>query len=378
MSQGEITKRQDELSSIRDQIRQYELKIKEQQRTERSTLDLLDSYDRKANLVRKLVRKLRAEEAELQDTIAATREELKSLDAQLEFLKKHYAAYVKSVYIAGRLHDTELLFSSNSINQYYVRNVYLQRFSQQRKRDAERIGNQKDAVSEIEARLEVQLDEERRLIAEKNSEENRLVALAADRKRVLVQVRRDKNTTQREIDRKTRAARELEGVIARLIEAERVKKEREAAQAREKNLPRPPVVIGHFEAKRGKLRWPVSEGAVVAHFGNQIHPRLKTVTQNTGIDIQVKVGTPVTAVAEGEVSTILWYPSYGNILIVNHYGGFRTVYTHLSEILVIEGQKVKEGQQIGESGESLEGPRLHFELWKDREKQNPEAWLAQQ
>jgi murein DD-endopeptidase MepM/ murein hydrolase activator NlpD len=39
---------------------------------------------------------------------------------------------------------------------------------------------------------------------------------------------------------------------------------------------------------------------------------------------------------------------------------------------------VKEGENIGTSGESLDGPRLHFELWKDREKQNPELWLGPQ
>jgi murein DD-endopeptidase MepM/ murein hydrolase activator NlpD len=84
----------------------------------------------------------------------------------------------------------------------------------------------------------------------------------------------------------------------------------------------------------------------------------------------------VTTVADGEVTTIWWLPGYGNLVIVDHYSGFRTVYAHLSEITVSEGQKVKEGEQIGASGEALEGARLHFELWKDREKQNPELWLS--
>jgi murein hydrolase activator len=97
---------------------------------------------------------------------------------------------------------------------------------------------------------------------------------------------------------------------------------------------------------------------------------------NTGIDIQVKAGSTVSTVADGEVSTILWYPSYGNLLIINHHNGYRTVYTHLAEISVTEGQRVKEGERIGTSGEAIDGPRLHFELWKEREKQNPEHWLG--
>jgi len=124
------------------------------------------------------------------------------------------------------------------------------------------------------------------------------------------------------------------------------------------------------------LPWPVSAGAVVAQFGNQIHPVLKTVTENTGIDIAVPVGTPVRTVADGEIAMIHWLPSYGNLIIVTHDGGFHTVYAHLSDIDVVEGEKVKEGSIIAKSGDSFSGSLLHFELWKEKEKQNPELWLA--
>ena len=55
--------------------------------------------------------------------------------------------------------------------------------------------------------------------------------------------------------------------------------------------------------------------------------------------------------------------------------GFRTVYAHLSDISVNEGDVVHEGEHIGKSGEALSGPMLHFEVWKERDKQDPEQWL---
>ena len=82
------------------------------------------------------------------------------------------------------------------------------------------------------------------------------------------------------------------------------------------------------------------------------------------------------AVADGEVSTIWWLPSFGNLVIMNHQNGYRTVYAHLSEIAVNEGDRIRQGEQIGKSGEALAGPLLHFEIWKDREKQDPLQWLA--
>lgn len=374
--QDELRKRQSELENIRKQIQDYEQKIKQHTTKEKATLELLDHYDRKATLVRKLISKLKREEAELQDTIARTRHELALLDGQMKHLKAHYAGYVRSVYKAKRMGDIELLLSANSINQFYVRSYYLRRFTDQRKRDAQKIGTKKADVEQVQYKLQEELSKERRLIAAKGAEEDRLTLLAANRREVLSEIRKDKKTFQREIERQKEAARKMESIIASLIEAERLRKEKRDADVKEGKLPQPPPVVGNIEGRKGRLRWPVSEGVVVAKFGNHVHPRLKTVTMNTGIDIQVKAGSPVTSVADGEVSTVLWYPSYGNLLILNHGNGYRTVYTHLAEISVAEGDRVKEGERIGTSGESIDGPRLHFELWKDREKQNPEHWLA--
>lgn len=368
----ELKKRQAELQSIREQIRQLEAKLEEQQKSEKATLDLLDTYDKKATLVRRLITRLRQAETEYQDGIVATRSEIKKLELRLDFLKTHYARYVASVYKAGQLNDIELLLASRSINQLYVRAEYLRRFSEQRKSDIGKIQANKNQIEEKQAQLQEQLSDQRHLIAEKGAEEDRLVMLVADRRDVLQKIRKDRKNAQRELERRLQSVQELEKLITHLIEQERIKKERAG------KLPQPPAIAGAFESKKGRLRWPVNEGAVVARFGNQRHPTLKTITQNTGIDISVKSGTPVSTVADGEVATIWWLPSYGNIVIVDHYGGYRTVYSHLAEIRVTQGQKVKEGESIGTSGESLDGPRLHFELWKERDKQNPELWLGSQ
>jgi len=374
----DLRKRQAELQSLREQIRTYEQKIKQQQKNEQATLELLDNYDRKATAVHRLIGRLRMQEGDLEQGTESTRDDLRRLGEQLSFLKTHYANYVSSIYKSGRIYDLELLLSSRSINQFYIRAEYLKRFSTQRREDTRRIEAKQGEIENAQAQLEQQLSEQRRLIAEKGAEEDKLEKLVADRRGVLSTIRKDKKSFQREIERKTKAARDLENLIASLIEADRVRKEHEAAEVRAGRLPQPPPTIGTFAARKGKLRWPVSQGAVVAQFGNQVHPTLKTVTQNTGIDIAVQAGTPVTAVADGDVATIWWLPGYGNLVIINHYDGYRTVYAHMTDINVTEGQKVKEGDILGTSGETVDGPRLHFEVWKEREKQNPMLWLSRQ
>jgi murein DD-endopeptidase MepM/ murein hydrolase activator NlpD len=174
-------------------------------------------------------------------------------------------------------------------------------------------------------------------------------------------------------------------MITDLVEKDRVRKEREAAAARERErlaatpTPAPEVEpVGAFASLRGRLRWPVSSGTISSRFGEHEHPVLKTKTQNTGIDIGVRSGSDVSAVADGEVSIVTFVPGFGDVIILNHYNGYRTVYADLSEINVVENQKVNAGKVIGKSGDSLQGSILHFEIWKEREKQNPELWLAKQ
>jgi septal ring factor EnvC (AmiA/AmiB activator) len=375
-TQEEINRRQNELKEIRDQIRDLESKSKQQQANENEVLELLDTYDQKSGLLRKLLRRLHGEARNIQTRIQTTQSTYEELEQQLAFLKDHYAKYVAAVYKAGRASDIDLLLSSGSLNQLLVRNEYLQRFSEQRRRDAKRIVTKRNELGESQARLSRELSEERRLIAEKGAEEDRLASLSAERRLRLEVIRRNKTVLQKQLQRQIEAAKQMEGLITKLVEADRIKKERATTDSRIQKLPTPSTAEGSFERKKGHLRWPVDEGRIVARFGPQKHPTLKTITQNTGIDIAVRQGTTVSAVAPGDVAIISWLPAYGNVIILSHPNGFRTVYSHLGEIEVAEGQSVLEGDPIGKSGESLDGPRLHFELWKDRDKQNPESWLS--
>lgn len=380
----DIAKKTQELEALRKEIQAYEQKLRESEKKERTTLEHLDNLERQSTLIRRLIQKLREQEKQITNDINEAKSSIDEYQKQLEFLKAHYARYVRSVYKNSRVYDLELLFSSNSINQLSIRIQYLKRFSEQRAKDLQSIVEKKTSLERQNERLQEALKAERALLAEKTKEEQTLMRKASQRKSVLSKIRSDKQLFQKELNRKTQAAREIEKMIADLIERERIRKEKEAAAARERERlgatapPPAPEPTGAFEQKRGRLRWPVAGGAIASRFGRQVHPVLKTVTQNTGIDISVSAGTNVVAVADGEVSVLSFIPGFGNVLILNHYNGYRTVYAHLSDIVVTETERVREGQVIAKSGDSPSGTVLHFEIWKDREKQDPELWLAKQ
>jgi septal ring factor EnvC (AmiA/AmiB activator) len=377
--QDEIKKKQTQLQKLRKEIDGYETKIRERGKKEHATLELLDTYDRQAVLLRKLIGKLHDQELLLQRDIEITRESIGGLNGRLSYLKQHYAKYVAAIYRSGRTYDLELLLSAKSLNQMLIRSEYLRQFSDQRKKDLSAISTRRNDLQRQNDLLHDQLAEQRKLIADKAEESGKLAAKMKKRKSMLTEIRRDKKNYQKEIARKTQAAKEIEQLISKLMEADRKKRELAEKKAKEGNAKapvRPPVTRGGaFGSRRGTLRWPVEQGRVVARFGTQQNPVLKTVTKNTGIDIALPAGSPVASVAPGEVSTIWWLPSFGNLVIVTHSDGYRSVYAHMSEIFVNEGDAVSEGRTIGKSGEALSGPMLHFEIWKDRDNQDPEQWL---
>lgn len=134
--------------------------------------------------------------------------------------------------------------------------------------------------------------------------------------------------------------------------------------------------LSPFSALRGELPKPV-EGTLALGFGEHLHPRFKTKTLHSGLLIAAEGGASVQAVAEGRVVFAEPYQSYGPMVILDHGGGYFSLYTHLRAFLVSKGQVVKAGEQVGSVGETLDGSRLGFEIRQQASPQDPQKWLKQ-
>lgn len=114
--------------------------------------------------------------------------------------------------------------------------------------------------------------------------------------------------------------------------------------------------------------------AGVGGYGWRIDPIYRTRAMHTGMDFPSKTGRPVYATGNGVIENVesnFW--GYGNIVLINHGFGYKTMYAHLSEFKSKIGQKVKRGEVvglIGSTGKST-APHLHYEVIKNGEKVNP-------
>jgi len=133
-----------------------------------------------------------------------------------------------------------------------------------------------------------------------------------------------------------------------------------------------PIGFAPTAARDGtSFQWPVPGGAVTSPFGK------RDSGHHDGIDVQAPIGTAVRAARDGEVLYSGSLRGYGNLVIVDHGGGFATIYAHNQRNLVRVGARVRTGQTIallGATGQ-VSGPHLHFEVRKQNVARDPLLFL---
>ena len=122
-----------------------------------------------------------------------------------------------------------------------------------------------------------------------------------------------------------------------------------------------------------------STGPVTSSYGWRTHPIRRSKSFHSGTDFGGSIGDIIVSSRAGDVAFAGWYNNvYGNVVILNHGGGYQTFYAHMSRVAVSTGQVVDQGQKIGYMGSTglSTGAHLHFEVRKDGSTLNPLNFLS--
>lgn len=394
---AQIDSRTEELNKLKDEISRLENELAQKNKKEKKTLEDLNNISKQNFLVNKLLTNLRREEEQKKIEINTSISNISAIENEIDQLQKNYAKYVKATYKNGTHTELETILDANSFQQAVVRLEYLKRFSNSREKDLVKLEANKKNLLIAKTKLEAEKKEKELLTQQKEAEEKSLSKKLKDQKSILAEVKKDKKKISKNVNEKKKSEQKIKDLIVKMVEEVEANRKREE----ESKLKKPETVIAtktetttkkevdvseynfdlstssftNFSELKGKLNWPISKGKVVRKFGESLNPKLKTLTVNYGVDIRAGGDMSVKCVAEGVVSAVEWLPGYGTVLIISHKGNYRTVYGHLSEVFVKEGDKVKTGGLIAKVGESVEGNILHFEVWSGRQNVNPEIWL---
>ena len=285
-----------------------------------------------------------------QSQVAAAEAKVASAEKQIAGLRAAVVSHAVNAYMRPQEDLSSSLNGAESINEASRRTALLDQV----------INHDRDVIDQLRAAKE-DLDAQR--------------AVAQKAKDVAKKRESSVNAKLKELTRARAEQARLAGALdARIREYEN---EANAVAAQEADLSAlinrrgaatPTVTPG--AASSAGLIWPV-RGTVTSGYG------YRWGRMHSGIDIGARTGTPIMAAKAGEVIFAGAMSGYGNTVIINHGGGFSTLYAHQSRIGSADGAQVAQGQVIGYVGSTgnSTGPHLHFETRVNGSAQNPRQYL---
>tara|TARA_B100001250_G_C19794778_1_gene788224 strand:+ start:344 stop:1498 length:1155 start_codon:yes stop_codon:yes gene_type:complete len=360
------------INSLKKEIDQLRMKIKTAESHEKSAKNRILSIDQELSLTNKLIQSLKREEEKTRNTIISLKNNIMENERELEDLKERYESRVVGSYLNGRITDLERVFSSTTWRQAIYRTQYLKVISDIDRKTNNRIEKLLIEISQQKLELEAALRGNLNLKRDKKKELSSYRNMRIGREKELSRIRSDKNALASYVEEKEAGVLQLEAIIKKVLE-DKARFEREARIREQQAV----LKTKSFKSLQGKLPWP-AEGRVITKFGRQWNSKLKTTTENPGIDIKGQPGSSIKAVMGGVVTTITYIRGYGTTIIIDNGGGFYTVYSHVTNIQTSVDNQVRSGDIIaymGDSG-SINGSKLHFEIWGKGQKLDPEKWLS--
>jgi len=367
----ELKYQNEAINSLKNEISQLRSKIKTAESRERSASSRISSLDQEISLTSKLIQSLKNEEEKTRANILQIKNSILKSENELDIVRTRYKKRVVNSYLKGRLTDLEKVFSSTTWRQAMYRTHYLKIISDIEKKMTKQIDKLLIKISQQKLELEAVLRENLQLVRDKEEQINAYRNMRINREKELNRIRNDKKALANYIDEKEEGVKQLENIIKKVLEDKarferelRIKEQQEALKTKS------------FKSLKGQLPWP-AQGRIITKFGRQWNPKLKTTTENPGIDIKGKPGSAVKSVLGGVVTTITYIRGYGTTIIIDHGGGFYTVYSHVTNIQTTVDSELRNGDVIaymGDSG-SINGSKLHFEIWGKGQKLDPEKWL---
>ncbi|MFD0794576.1 murein hydrolase activator EnvC family protein [Mucilaginibacter litoreus] len=406
-SSAELKRRRDKLS---DELEQLNREYEETKNSKKVSLKQLNILKAQINLREEKITNINSEVRNLDNQISESNNTVRSLQGQLDQLKKEYAGMVLFAYRNQSAYNKLMfIFAAKDFNQAYRRLKYLQQFGTYRERQAGYIQNtQRDLHVKINE-LDKDKREKRTLLQsqEKEKEElgkakNNQVKVISDISKQQGSLRKQQSDVRRRLAQTNKAItaairREIEIAKREAEEKERARARAEAARAKAENreavatkptitknstnseilnaTPEAARLSNDFLGNRGRLPWPVANGQLVHGFGTYADAD-GIRNENNGYEIRTNPNSAVRVVFEGEVRSVV--DVAGAYLVVVKHGEYFTSYSNLKSVSVSVGQKVSTKQTIGTVAidPATGDATMTFTLNKGREFVNPRLWLA--
>ena len=367
-------------AQLEKEIAAINRQLKDNARSSSRALTDLSLVRRKIAARQELIAESDREIQALNDSMQVRQREIDRLQARHDTLSLYYDRLVRSAY---KNRDSRIwymyILSSDNIGQAVRRFGYLKGLSRNMSEQAKQI-QETAAVLEVEKeRLAGLKADAQALRNQRQSDVEALRSEEGENASLVARLEKDRRKYQQDLQKKNREVEALNREIAEIIRKATAKPKSSGSTKKSGGKTTSTAVdeklSNSFAANKGRLPWPV-EGSVIESYGQHYHPVYKNVKMpfNNGVTLAVSRGAQVHAVFDGTVTQVVMIPGYNQCVLVQH-GSYFTFYCKLKSVSVKAGDQVKTGQVLGTVDTISGEDQFHFQLWKERNPQNPENWL---
>ena len=373
------------VSSMEDEKKKVESALKELEGKKSDTAAYVKELDRNLSA-------LAGELTKLEGDISRKEEQIEEAKAELETAKvtenrqyEDMKLRIQYMYENGQTGLLESMMQSESIAELLNRAEYASQITSYDRKMLEEYRKTRQEVALKEEALKTEHQELLTLQDSTKAKQSSVKTLMASKEAELASYETKIASAQGEIDQYNADIKAQEEHMAR-VEAEIRRKEEEARKAEEARRAEEAKknqssAGGDSTVKKGNTNfiWPCpASGRISSAFGDRSSPTEGASTNHKGIDIPAPSGSSIVAAADGKVVISTYSYSAGNYIMIDHGGGLTTVYMHCSQLLVKEGETVKQGQtiaKVGSTGYST-GPHLHFGVRSGGSYVNPSGYVS--
>lgn len=370
-----VEDRRKELQRLKSSIESTRNRIDALRKRESGAMKSLTSVQRQRHRLAAFIAELEADLTALRDSATSVQRGMEQTRSELRAAEQAYSdASSRLLALKARRRGSEdVRVTTDVMYRTLTENVTTY---------ADRMRRLTDSLDEQKTLLEAYSSTQEQLLATKAQEDRQLTTTIAKSRSQLASIRKNRTSLERELSQKRRSLSKMSGIIANLEKKERAQRARREREARARAnrtktpeiTPAPPRHTAGGFAPRS-LPWPTASRTLIHGYGTYRNEATGTTFENPGIDIKSGNGSRVTAVADGDVSSVSFLPGFGSLVIIDHHNGYRTVYANLATVTVREGSNVRAGTTLGTSGENVDGELVHFEIWYGRTRKNPSAYL---
>lgn len=359
--------------------------LRETKKSQQKSYNQLVILNNKIEKRKDLINTIKQEILILNKQISENQEIVKSLQEDILNLKKEYAKMIYYSYKMRNNYDKIIfILASQDINQAYKRFIYLQEYTDYRKKQVKSIIETQQILNKKTEALQKAKSQKKELVVAQQTETVSLTIEKSEQDKVMVSLKQKEKELLKKLRKKEKESAELKRKIQKIIEEEplKAKTNKKATKSTKKGYsltPEEKIISDNFGANKARLPWPVSRGIITGKYGKHEHPVLKGImVMNNGIDISTTENSTARAIFKGKVARIINLSANNKAVMIRH-GDYFTVYTNLKSVYVTVGDNVKSKQEIGLIyTDKNDGNKtiIQLQIWKGSVKLNPEFWLA--